>query len=115
MAMRNKTFFCSVRQKVCKDRTSCTPCPLSASDDRPSAARRGYGSEWRKIRAEVLERAGIPRSEWTRYDVDHRPPYDPAVEPDHRKYRLVPMLHDEHSEKTSTFDTPRIGGKFAKK
>lgn len=69
-------------------------------DNRSSAARRGYGAEWRRIREAVLGQAGIPRSEYSRYDVDHNPPYDPEREPDHRKYQLIPRLHADHSRKT---------------
>ena len=48
----------------------------------------------------VLQKAGIPRGEWGKYDVDHNPPYNPALEPDHTKYQLIPRLHGEHSSKT---------------
>ena len=71
-----------------------------ARDYRPSAAQRGYDVGWRKIRCKVLQKAGIPRAEWWRYDVDHNPPYNPAIEPDHEKYTLIPRLHGEHSRKT---------------
>lgn len=67
---------------------------------RKSSAKRGYGREWRRIREQVLTSHGIPPYDWGKYDVDHRPPYDPAVEPDHLKYELVPMLHEDHSKKT---------------
>lgn len=70
-------------------------------DSRPSAARRGYDRAWHIVRAEVLRAHGIPPSEWHRYDVDHNPPYNALVEPDHRKYKLVPRLHGDHSRKTS--------------
>ena len=30
------------------------------ADARPSAAARGYGSRWQRVRAEVLKNAGIP-------------------------------------------------------
>jgi 5-methylcytosine-specific restriction protein A len=69
-------------------------------DKRMAPSRRGYCRAWRKVREEVLERYGIPRHLWSRYDVDHNPPYNPAVEPDHRKYTLIPRLHAEHSSKT---------------
>ena len=72
--------------------------------DRPSSAARGYGRQWRRVREEVLARAGIPRERWPAYDVDHSPPYDPAVEPDHRRYQLTPRLHAEHSRKTAQRD-----------
>ena len=83
----------------CEDHVHAEPVP-SFQDRRVSSARRGYGREWRRIRARVLARYGIPRSRWHLYDVDHRPAYDPVVEPDHRKYDLVPMLRADHSRKT---------------
>ncbi len=73
-------------------------------DKRPSSPRRGYGRDWQKIRAEVLTKTGIPRNLWPLYDIDHNPPYNPAVEPDHRKYTLIPRLHGEHSSKTCRED-----------
>lgn len=76
------------------------PVFVRQRDNRPSPSIRGYGAEWRKVREEVLIRSGIPRAEWHRYDIDHNPPYNPAVEKDHRKYQLIPRLHGEHSRKT---------------
>jgi 5-methylcytosine-specific restriction protein A len=73
-------------------------------DLRRSASARGYGSEWRVIRQEVLDAAGIPHSEQWRYDVDHFPRYNAEREPDHRKYRLTPRLHENHSRKTASED-----------
>lgn len=72
-----------------------------------SSAQRGYGAEWRKIRAEVLTLWQIPEADWHLYDVDHTPPYNPSVEPDHRKYTLTPLLHSQHSVKTATIDRVR--------
>jgi hypothetical protein len=66
-------------------------------DTRPSSSKRGYGNKWRHIRAEILRAAGIPRKLWPLYDVHHSPPYNPDVEPDHRRYNLTPVLHAEHS------------------
>jgi hypothetical protein len=88
------------------------PCPGEAkrgSDGRPSSARRGYDGEWRRLRAETLAAAGIPREDWPLYDVHHEPPYNPDVEPDHRKYRLTPLLHGEHSGETGR--QKRLGGR----
>ena len=76
----------------------------SMADDRPSAASRGYGAEWRKIREAVLTRAGIPPKAWHLYDIDHEPPYNPAMEYDHRRYKLTPRLHGAHSSKTAERD-----------
>lgn len=97
------------RKKVCpKCRKINCDCFKSErkryKDNRPSAAQRGYDGEWRKIREEVLRRAGIPRHRWEYYDVDHRPAYNKEIEPDHWKYQLVPMLHGEHSKKTNKED-----------
>jgi len=69
-------------------------------ENRASSVRRGYGREWQKIRAEVLTKAGISPALWPLYDVDHRPAYNPSIEPDHRKYTLTPRLHGNHSRKT---------------
>lgn len=52
----------------------------------------------------MLSAYGVPPREWHLYDVDHRPKYDAAREPDHRKYELVPMLRGEHSRKTARKD-----------
>jgi hypothetical protein len=53
---------------------------------------------------------------WPEYDVDHNPPYNPDIEPDHRKYTLVPMLRSDHSRKTVREDMKRDSeGKFLKK
>jgi len=86
-------------------------CTLHAQprkpDARASAARRGYGVEWRSIRERVLRAHGIPKELWSHYDVDHRPRYDPRIEPDHNRYELVPMLRSEHSHKTATHDVER--------
>jgi hypothetical protein len=71
---------------------------------RPPAHVRGYGRAWRKVRAEVLRAAGIPEGEWHNYVVDHRPRYNPTLEPDHWKYELVPMLRSSHSSKTASQD-----------
>lgn len=67
---------------------------------RAHSAARGYDRTWHKLREQILIRHGIPRARWHLYDVDHDPPYNPEVEPDHRKYRLTPMLHSEHSRKS---------------
>ena len=69
-------------------------------DNRPSSPMRGYGTEWRRIRIEVLRASGIPESDWPQYDIDHVPRYDKAREPDHRKYNLIPRLRAVHSRKT---------------
>ena len=87
-------------------RSHYTPKPESVRrpDTRPAPSVRGYGRAWQKIRARVLTEAGIPREDWRLYDIDHRPAYNPAVEPDHTKYTLVPMLRSDHSRKTARAD-----------
>lgn len=84
------------------------PCPVHrparAPDTRPPASQRGYGAEWRQVRADVLRHHGIPEAEWHQWDVDHTPAYNPSVEPDHRKYTLTPMRHGDHSRKTNAVD-----------
>ena len=74
--------------------------PQRPADTRPSAAARGYDSEWQRIRAGVLRGAGIPRQLWHLYDVHHEPEYNPDIDPNHRNYTLTPMLHGEHSRQT---------------
>ena len=96
-------------------------CPVCAPKERPikarqSASARGYGHNWRKTRAEVLRKAGIPKEQWHLYDVDHNPPYDPSIEPNHSAYTLIPRLKSNHSHKTATEDTPRdYRGRFTNK
>jgi 5-methylcytosine-specific restriction protein A len=73
-------------------------------DRRPSASRRGYDAEWRRIRERALRDAGIPESRWSLYAVDHNPPYNPEIEPDHTRYTLIPRLISEHNRKTARED-----------
>lgn len=85
-------------------------------DTRKSSSRRGYGNTWRKVRVEVLRNNNIPKEQWPLYDVDHNPPYNPSVEPNHRKYTLIPRLHADHSKKTANHDVLRDdAGRFIKK
>lgn len=96
----------------CSALTDTRYCPAHVSlhaaprqtDKRPSAAKRGYGDGWRQIRARTLRAYGIPFEDWSKYDLDHNPPYDQAKEPDHTKYVLVPRLRAEHSRKTAKED-----------
>jgi hypothetical protein len=83
----------------CKEHQSLQPIPV-----RPSAHARGYDATWQRIRIIVLSRAGIPREDWHLWDVDHDPPYNPEIEPDHLKYRLTPHPHGDHSSKTARDD-----------
>jgi len=68
------------------------------------AYQRGHDQEWKRIRIEVLKQYGIPPEDWRKYVIDHRPPYDAEVEPNHRCYTLVPMLRGKHSTKTNKYD-----------
>ena len=87
---------------------SCKP-----KDTRKPSFKRGYDHEWRKVRAEVLRDHGIPQSDWHLFDIDHRPAYNKEIEPDHRAYELIPMLHVDHSRKTAQVDNERTSnGKF---
>jgi hypothetical protein len=52
----------------------------------------------------------VPRQDWPLYDVHHEPAYNPDVEPDHRKYRLTPLLHQDHSRETGRQKRRREGG-----
>ncbi|MDR1903067.1 MAG: hypothetical protein LBQ88_12405 [Treponema sp.] len=70
-------------------------------DNRPSSAQRGYGSQWKAIREMVLRQHGIPRADWPLYDVHHKPAYNPAIEPDHLRYTLTPLLHADHTKVTN--------------
>jgi hypothetical protein len=83
------SYYCAIHKRV------------RLADYRQSAAKRGYDRNWQRIRVRVLRQSGIPREEWPKYDVDHNPPYDPATEPDHNKYTLIPRLHADHSRKTA--------------
>lgn len=93
------------RQPGCPNLADCAvhARPARTGPARSSAAA-GYGYQWQQIRAEVLRRAGIPRADWPRYDVDHDPPYNPSLQPDHRRYTLTPMLRSAHARKTARQD-----------
>jgi hypothetical protein len=91
----SKTGFCEAHAHLYQPYA-----PFRGRDDRPSSAKRGYDEEWRRVRAETLTAFGIPRRDWPLYDVHHEPAYNPAMEPDHRKYRLTPLPHGDHSRET---------------
>lgn len=89
----DKTGFCVAHVHLYK--------PFERRQDRrPSSTQRGYGRTWQAIRIRVLVAHGIPEDRWPEYDIDHNPPYNPAIEPDHNKYQLTPKLHGTHSRKT---------------
>lgn len=91
-------------------RCSCSP------DTRESSFDRGYDAQWRKVRISILASAGIPEDQWPLYAVDHNPPYDKNIEPDHTRYTLIPKLIADHNRKTAIEDTPRdADGNFASK
>lgn len=76
-------------------------------DRRPSSSVRGYGRTWRRVRERTLRAHGIPPDRWPLYAVDHNPPYDPEIDPNHNHYTLIPRLIAEHNRKTATVDTKR--------
>lgn len=110
----SKSFWCPQKRRACVVIGTCHDCDKKRVDNRLGASARGYDANWRKVRAEVLTSAGIPETDWPKYVVDHRPPYNPAIEPDHRKYQLVPMLKADHSRKTVLHDQNRSGNSFGK-
>jgi ribosomal protein L37E len=89
--------------------TLCSACAQkdNAPSTRPNSNKRGYDYSWRKIREQVLRDQGIPQAQWPLYAVDHNPPYNPEIEPDHTKYDLVPRLIEDHNSKTAREDTKR--------
>lgn len=117
MAKKNTIIWCPYKGRSCDTSSlTCPDCPKRKKDTRPSRSKRGYNSYWYKVRQEVLQSYRIPRELWPLYDVDHNPPYNKEVEPDHRKYTLIPMLKAEHSRKTAREDVKRDKkGKFVKK
>ena len=89
----------------------CPACKAKSRSSQKGTQRRQngpwYDQSWRKVREQVLTDARIPRTMWSLYDVDHNPPYNPAIEPDHRRYQLIPRLHADHSRKTAREDVMR--------
>jgi hypothetical protein len=115
MPRKPVTKICvSCRQEFTGAGSLCPDC--KPKDMRQSSADRGYDREWQRIRREVLKEHGVPQWEWSLYDVDHNPAYDPDVQPDHRSYTLIPRLKSDHSRKTAREDTRRDeSGRFAGK
>lgn len=117
--------FCSKFLISCNKLNKCSECErlknnkhkqVLFGDKRLSPSKRGYGSEWKKIREKVLKSYGIPKEKWSLYDIDHNPAYNPEIEPNHTKYNLIPRLHSEHSRKTALCDVRRDSkGNFIKK
>lgn len=100
----NKSGYCDKHQYISEEQQHRVNTTLAKPDIRPSSAKRGYDREWRKIREQVLIAHGIPRSQWKYWVVDHRPRYNPEVDPDHTHYQLVPMRKEDHSRKTVHHD-----------
>jgi 5-methylcytosine-specific restriction protein A len=78
---------------------------------RPSAAARGYGVHWQRIRASYLRRHPIceePDCDQASTDVDHIDGRGPRG--DNRDVNLRAYCHSHHSRKTATQD-----GGFGKK
>jgi 5-methylcytosine-specific restriction enzyme A len=98
----------------CPTHQSQSP-PMFTDRKQPSKLHMVNYAEWRRVRARVLRDHGIPRSQWSAYDVDHEPPFDPERDPDHSHYKLTPRLHADHAAKTARFDggfgnKKRVGG-----
>jgi hypothetical protein len=76
---------------------------------RGSSAQRGYDKHWQELRAQYFTAAGIPKSEWSRYRLHHRPRYDPNVDPVHEHYELTVMSEEQHNAITARedHDTPQ--------
>jgi hypothetical protein len=102
MLTRHPSGYCPSHEHLAPVRTF-----IREQDNRPSPAARGYGADWRKIRERTLRLYGIPMCEWHKYDVHHDPLYDKAIEPDHSKYKLTPLLRSDHSSETAA-----MGGGF---
>lgn len=117
MARRNDKAICTrCRRTFSGTGSLCPSCKRTAekTKKRESSYVRGYDHRWKKIREEVLAAAGIPIYLWPCYAVDHNPPYNPQVEPNHRKYTLIPREISEHNRKTATEDIIRDHkGRFA--
>ncbi len=74
-------------------------------DDRPSAARRGYGATWRVIRARYLRTHMIceePGCGLLAIDVDHVDGRGPSR--DNTDANLQALCHSHHSRKTALRD-----------
>jgi hypothetical protein len=76
---------------------------------RGSSTERGYDAHWNALRAQYFTAAGIPKSEWRRFRLHHRPRYDPSVDPVHEHYTLTVMTESEHNRVTAAedHDSPR--------
>ncbi|MCF7944717.1 MAG: hypothetical protein K9L75_04195 [Spirochaetia bacterium] len=107
MPRRTKYSICKrCRKTFVGEGGICSSC-RTHEDTREPAHKRGYDAVWRKIRKQVLREFGIPKDQWHLYAVDHNPPYNKEVEPDHTKYTLIPRLIIEHNRKTAKQDTKR--------
>lgn len=106
MPIRVTTNICNrCRRSFMGSGSLCPAC--KGPDTRESSHRRGYDREWRRVRARVLESHNIPKEQWPLYAVDHNPPYDKDIEPDHTRYVLIPRLMADHNRKTAREDTTR--------
>ena len=66
---------------------------------RPPSSTRGYGAEWRRIRAEVFALWHIPPGIAKAMHVHHHPRW-PTLGRDHRAYCLLPAPGPDHSRNT---------------
>lgn len=89
-------------RKPTRNGSRCAPCARQAEAQRGSAAQRGYGSRWRKIRREVLELqpfCQVPGCVRLASDVDHAIPR--ALGGSDDPENLQALCHAHHSQKTA--------------
>jgi 5-methylcytosine-specific restriction protein A len=87
-----------------RDGTYCAAHAAPATDDRPSAAARGYGHRWRKLRSVILRRDPICRAcgRAASTDVDHVVPRSAGGTDEAEN--LQGLCHACHSRKTAVSD-----------
>jgi hypothetical protein len=73
--------------------------PRTTTAVRPHAGVRGYGAEWRGIRAEIFRLWHIPSEIARGMHVHHHPRW-PTLGRDHRLYHLLPVPNREHARNT---------------
>lgn len=87
---------------MCPELTRGGPCPAhTPKDDRPSAAARGYGVKWRRIRAAYLRAhpvCELAACDDVSVDVHHLDGRGP--EGDNRWSNLQALCHRHHSQVT---------------
>jgi len=73
-----------------------------APTSRPSSSARGYDRDWQKLRAERLkgQACSIPTCSAVANHLHHDPDY-PTLGRDHRRYQLIPLCGQHHSQLTA--------------